>query len=275
MSEHAILTEPGNYRAYPIDWALEAANPTEKNGNSHAQPVKIRWRIYQKWHPDQSEAGGAWSQAWPDYRIDSWTYIIGRDGQPSEKPARQLIDAGLWNGDLDAFAGEPPKAYALISVESDNYQGQAKVKVRWISPNADKPPAGGGAFTPTEKSVLDSVRSRFGSSFRAMAGQGAATAAGAAPQPAGPAAPSPAPANAQPPAQPAQQHAAPMQPGQVPPANTAPAPPGPANAAGGAALAPPNPAAGGAPAAPPGAPTQSRPVDPTTGEPLGDDQVPF
>jgi hypothetical protein len=182
----------GDYRVFPITWTTE-----KKTGESRSVSVRIRFGISAQWDPDVH----AWTEFPPGYYIDSWIFIVGRDGKSqNEIGIGQLRDSGLWEpGDFDALLGAPPSIFCLLRAKLDSWQGKQSIKADWVSPDAEKPPMR-GSFEPVDPSVLQDLKARFGPSMKAMRGGPPKSAPAVAP----PVAPAhtPMPASVPPTAQP-------------------------------------------------------------------------
>ena len=124
--------------------------------------------------------------------MDGDNWVVKRDGSINEGAVQALAKAGIWNGDWDAFNEAPPSVNVLVTVEENVYDGRKSYRASWVSPDADEPRQRGG-FKPADKSVLASLRARFGGQIRAIAG-GNTSGTAPAPPSANPAsAPTPAP----------------------------------------------------------------------------------
>lgn len=214
------LEDEGVYRAFPIAWTVE-----EKE--SGAVSIAFEFGIRSKWHG--KEAG--WSVDWaPGYFTTNRTWVVKKNGDLNQTAVDNLGKCKLWNGDWDALAGPPPNVFVLVTVGAETYEGKLRYRADWINPDADEPTARGG-FAPADPNVLATLRSRFQSKTRAIAG---GTGGGPAPAP-----PTPTPAA----------------PGATPAAPTAPTP----------ARRPAAPAAPGAPSGGAPAPTPAVAPTPATG----------
>lgn len=220
----ALLADAGLFRAYPIAWTLK------KSPQSDAHSISFMLAIHQKWFPDHGEEG-QWSQEWgPGYFVYFDAWIIGTKGGLNDGTVKNLVDAGLWRGDLEELKGPPPSVFVIAEVNPHTWQGKAGFKCEWVSPDAAVPKPRGGGFAPVDTSMLDALRARFAGPLRAISG-GKPT--GPAPTPPG-TTPAFAPAAiANPPAGPAPTPAAPapaptMQPPVAPPQMVPPPPVTPA-----------------------------------------------
>jgi len=207
----ARLDREGTFRVFPISWSV--AQSTKEDSKSVA--ILFRFAIHQQWGGEE----GGWSPDWqPGWYVDSQTWIVKTDGTLSAGNVKNLVDAGLWDGDFDKLEGACPSGlFVLVDVIADNYGGETRYKANWISKNADKP-ASRGSFRPASKELLGSLRSRFQSEVRAVAG-GKPSAGSPTPPPGvvpAPLTPAAAPAPSAPPA-----------PNGPPPPSAAPSPPSP------------------------------------------------
>jgi hypothetical protein len=79
----------------------------------------------------------------------------------------------------------PPAVYVLVSVETEQWDGKPRTRVKWIDPDSDEPKPRGG-LKPTDQGLLQAMRNKFQTASKAIA---AGKPAGAPPKPP-PAAPS-------------------------------------------------------------------------------------
>jgi hypothetical protein len=162
----------GSYRAKPLSWTIE-----KKDSGSVA--IAIQFGIIQKWHP---EGEGTWSQPWPPgYYTYNRTYVIKKDGNMNDGAVKGLADAGIWNGNWDLLAGDPPDVVVIIDVQRSEWQGNVSYRAEWINPNADRPVERGSGFKPVDTDLLAQLRQRFQSQTSAIVG--GAPAGGSPPAP--------------------------------------------------------------------------------------------
>jgi hypothetical protein len=195
----AVVQNSGTYRAIPVSWTV---NESEKE-DSKSVWISMQFAIFQQWDAASSQ----WSQEWPSgYYVYGSQFIVKRDGSVSDGPVKALSDANLWFGNFDDFkeGKTPPKVAVIVEVEEEEYNGKTSMRVKWINPDADAPKARSGGLKAPDASKLESLRARFQSQTRAIAGPkgtGQATpppVATSAPAPAATPAPVAAPAPAAP-----------------------------------------------------------------------------
>lgn len=212
-TQHA-LTEDGVYRVFPVTWTLE---PSTKSG-SQSVAILTRFAIHQKWHGKEQ----GWSAEWPPgYYVDHRAYVVGKDGELSQKLVEAVGKAGLWNGDWNQLDGPPPSVFMLLDVTTEMYEGVPRSRGNWLNPNADEPQPR-GSFAPTDTKLLANLRERFQQKSRAVAGGAPSGPLAGAGTPAPPVVPQPVPQPAPWPGPPVTPSAAVSQPPQV--SQPAPAP---------------------------------------------------
>lgn len=169
MNEELMQTEldsqygAGTYRVRPIAWTVQES-PKE---GSHSVALRVAYSIVARWDAE----GKAWTEDWPvGWHVDGFHWIVKKDGQLNDSAVRMLKDAGVWNGDFSILEVEPPQnVTVLATVEENTYEGKTSYRVNWVDPNADEPRQRGG-FKPADPNLLASLRTRFQSQVRAVAG---------------------------------------------------------------------------------------------------------
>jgi len=208
------LEEEGVFRAFPVAWTV-----VEKESGSVG--IRFQFAIRHKWWGKEQ----GWSQDWPPgFFVYGEAWVVRRKdkgGGINQTTVENLGKCGLWNGDFDALQGPVPSVFVLLDIGFETYEGKTSIKTKWINPDAAEPTARGG-FAPADPDVLSTLRARFQSQTRAIAGGAPAGTAPAPPNvPALPPMPTPGPTPAPTPGPtPAPVQAAPA---QAPPA-VAPAP---------------------------------------------------
>lgn len=164
------VNEEGTYRCFPISWTVEQYD-------SGSVCIAIRFAVHQKWWKTEE----VWSEEWPQgWFVDARAWVIKKrpkdapktqQGELNDSAIANLAKCGLWNGDWDALAGPPPSVFVHIDAgpEKNPETNEVKIRGQWINPDAEKPVARGG-FAPADASLLQSLRSRFQSGTRAIAG---------------------------------------------------------------------------------------------------------
>lgn len=174
------LEEEGVFRAFPVAWTV-----VEKESGSVG--IRFQFAIRAKWWGKEQ----GWSQEWPPgFFLYGEAWVVGRKdkgGDINQAAVENLGKCGLWNGDFDVLTGPVPSVNVLLDVGFETYEGTTRLKVKWINPDAAEPTARGG-FAPADPNVLSTLRARFQSKTRALAG---GAPAGTAPAP--PHVPSPTP----------------------------------------------------------------------------------
>lgn len=208
------LEDDGVYRGFPVSWTVE---PSTKEG-SESVAIAFRFAVHQKWHPEQKD----WSEVWPTgYFVENRTWIVKVDGKPNPGAIESLSKCGLWDGDWDKLAGPVPNVFVLLDVAAETYEGTTRYRANWVNPNADEPKAR-GSFSPADPDLLASMRQRFQSQTKAIAGGKKGGAAPAPPAPSPAAAPTAAPVAVTPPQQPPTATSASPPPSATPPAISSP-----------------------------------------------------
>jgi len=186
----------GVYRVFPLAWTVETA--TKEDSKSVA--IAFRFGVAQQWDATDRR----WSAEWPPgYFVEHRAWVVKKDGELNTGAIESLAKCGLWDGDWDKLSGACPVGFFLLAdVKAETYEGKTRYRAAWINPNADEPQARGG-FAPVDTNLLGSLRARFQSKTRAVAGGARSGGPGAPP-------PQPTAAQPQPIAQPQPQFAAPV-----------------------------------------------------------------
>lgn len=176
------LSQEGNFRGEITEYGLFEPE-------SGAVGVNIRARILEAWDVE--------TQQWVDWReydieAEGCIWLIKRDGTVSVKSSDSLMKYSGWNGDIQAITGGSwnPTPCAF-TVGKDSYKDETRYRISFINDH-DRKPGGTGNVTPERAAEL---ALRYGSQFRALAGNATRNA----PQPAKPPLKKPAPAKKTPP----------------------------------------------------------------------------
>lgn len=151
------VQEEGTFRGTPVAWTVERAD-------SGAVAIALRFSIKQKWHGKET----GWSQPWPSgYWTEARAWIIKKDGELNSESVENLRKCGIWNGEWDALAGDPPQATVHLEVGSETYGGKLRYRANWINPDADEPTSRRG-FAPADPTLLQELKARFGPQTKAI-----------------------------------------------------------------------------------------------------------
>lgn len=178
----------GAFRCQLADYGL-------KQMDSGAVAISLRVALTE--HYD----GEHW-QPWAQYDMEAEgdIWIVKKNGEINQQAAESLMRHAGWDGTLESITGATwtPTPFQ-VTVKRDDYQGNVRHKIAYVN-EFDRTPGGLSNVSPDKAREL---AARFGSQFRAIAGNvkrnnaaGAGTGAPAAPS-------RPAP----PPPPPARQHA--------------------------------------------------------------------
>lgn len=147
-----------SYRARPMQWAVGESK-------NKAPQFAVEFALYEQWN------GTEWAPC--EFDITGYFYLLKKDGSINETTVAALEDAFGWNRTTGvkwlAQAGELPDCQVFCDYEL--YEGQQKMKVKWLNP-FDKTPTGGvGSSDPQE---VQSIDAKYGNLFRATARKTAA-----------------------------------------------------------------------------------------------------
>lgn len=153
------LNWAGNCRGQIIDYALWAAE-------SGAIAVNITARIDECWQP--SDQGDAWfNYCEHDYVADGAIWIVKKDGNLNQRQVEALMKHCNWDGDLasiDEHRWEPTPC--SFTTTEETYKDKARCRISWLNAY-DAIPGVGGNVSPEK---VQELCNRYGSSFRALAG---------------------------------------------------------------------------------------------------------
>jgi hypothetical protein len=127
------------------------------------------------------------------WEITAYNYVEKKDGSLNERTINSLKESFGWSG-ADPFwfeGAELPACQATLGWEE--WQGQNKLKVKWLNPY-DFDPTGGGV-PHSDDAVRRRIQARLGAKLRATAGPAAASSSPPARRSWPPPAPAPDPKN--------------------------------------------------------------------------------
>lgn len=163
MSNSGIqLDKAGTFKARPFDWSVQ---PSKEN---KGVAISVGFIIEEE-YDFESKTWLSWRET-DAYTTRGWWYIVKKDGGINKSAIQQLVESMGWDANLNSILGEPPDLLVQIVVKKENYKGEDRYKVGWMSPEDAVP----GAFGASEAEVVD-LQSRFGSMLKAVAGVKRAT----------------------------------------------------------------------------------------------------
>lgn len=165
-----LPSNKGNYQARPMQWRV---------GQSKGGSVEfaVKFSLYGFWN------GEAWEEV--DSDIIGYFYLITKNGEVNEKTVEQVEQSFLWDRrDGTKWLAE---ATALpdcqVFCDFEEYQGQQRIKVKWLNPFGHEPNSGLSATDPQEVQNIDA---KYGALLRGSSSKkgptNAAPKAPAAPQ---------------------------------------------------------------------------------------------
>ncbi len=146
----------GQFRGVITEYGL-------KEMDSGAVAVSIKARLDQIW------TGEEW-QDWSEYGMEAQgdVWIIGKDGKPSERAANSLIEFAGWDGNLLSIAQEGWKPTpSQFAIKDEEYKGKTYHRIAFVNDH-DRVP--GGNLSNIDEKKAKTLQDRFGSAFKAIAG---------------------------------------------------------------------------------------------------------
>lgn len=150
--------QPGRYRAEVID----AVAGEHKNGLAQ---IVLRFRLIEEW------TGTEWGQPPAGQEITAYQFLEKKNGSVNEYAMDSLMESFGWDG-TDPFWFEDnleELPQVQITLDYEKYQGQDRLRVKWINPFDYEGPGVQRADTDDRRALMD----RIGSQLRAYAGGGA------------------------------------------------------------------------------------------------------
>lgn len=157
----------GTFRGLITEYGL-------KEFDSGAVAVAIKARLDQIW------TGDDW-QDWSEYGMEAEgnIWIVGKEGKPNDRGVESLIKCAGWDGNILAVSGETWKPTpSQFVIKAEQYQGRAFNKIAFVNEH-DRTP--GGSLSNMTDEKVKSLATRFGSQFKAIAGNVKRSAIPAAP----------------------------------------------------------------------------------------------
>lgn len=133
-----------------------------KEMDSGAVAVAVKVNLTQMW------TGNEWCD-WSQYEMEAEgdVWIVKKTGHVNEGAAQSLINFAGWDGNLLSIVNESwePKPAAFV-IKREEYEGKTRFKVSFVN-DYERTPGGLSNVTPEKVKELNT---RFGSQFRALAG---------------------------------------------------------------------------------------------------------
>lgn len=133
-----------------------------KEMDSGAIAVAILVRLTEMWDGDM------WAD-WKEYEMECGgdVWIVGKEGKLNEKAAKSLINFAGWDGNIEAIQNEQWRPTPCqVAVKKEEYKGTTYFKVAFVNDYERTP----GALSMISADKAKELQARFGSQFRAMAG---------------------------------------------------------------------------------------------------------
>lgn len=170
--ERSPCDREGTFKAKITDYGTR-----ETEGQAVA--VTIQVTLLEMWD------GSEW-QEWEQYGMEAAgdLWVVKKDGTPNNNPAKSLIEHAGWDGSFASITNrtwQPTPCQVVI--KRDDYKDQVRYRVEFVNAY-DRTPGQVSNVSPDKARELDG---RFGSHFRALAGNTKRN--GSAPAPGKPATP--------------------------------------------------------------------------------------
>jgi hypothetical protein len=158
-----LIDRAGHFRGRIISHTL-------KDFDSGAVALQIDCALDEYWNEDRA----GWDD-WAEYDVTApgLVFLVKKDGTINDKQAKALMDFAGWDGSLDTLAsGAWEPARCGFAIGEDTYKGVTRYRVDWINVFDGTP--GAGTMSPEK---VQELQSRYGSQFRAIAGNSARNSA--------------------------------------------------------------------------------------------------
>ncbi len=151
------IDREGIFKAEITDFGL-------KQMESGAVGISVRVALTDIWTRDTE----TWEN-WRDFDMiasgDIW--VIKKDGQINQGAADSLLRHAEWDGNLESVANQTWKPTPVqVTIKSETYKDQTTFKVAFVNAY-DRTP---GAIGNVDEAKAKELQARFGSQFRALAG---------------------------------------------------------------------------------------------------------
>jgi len=151
------LAREGVFHARAVERGVDETGPNQ------LVTFIAKFEVFEERQPD-----GAFAPCPPEH-ITGWFYLEKRDGSLNTFTIDALKAAFGWDGVdpfwlQDADLDDHP---VQITTEFEEYEGQRRLKVRWLNPYGS---SGGGGVTRADGEKAKAIRNRLGGKLRAYSG---------------------------------------------------------------------------------------------------------
>lgn len=154
------VDRPGTFRGEIKEYGL-------KEMESGAVAVGIRASLTQ-FFDQESKEWMDWSAYDQEAEGDIW--IVKKDGKPNTNGVESLTKYAGWDGDIMAvIQGSWQTIPCQLVIIEESYKGQTRSKISFVN-DYDRTP--GGQLSNVDENKAKELAARFGSQFRAIAGNG-------------------------------------------------------------------------------------------------------
>lgn len=170
-----MLDRAGTFHAYPTDIGVAETGP------NNLATVTIAFSIF-----EEKTDGTFYDVASEGAELTGWFYVEKKDGSLNQMTLDALKSAfPAWDGSDLFWLQDTPLAEHPVQIVADfeTYNGNEKLKVKWLNPFGSE--GGNGGVTKTESTKQTGIRNRLSSKLRAV-GTGASAPAPSSPAPKSP-----------------------------------------------------------------------------------------
>jgi len=152
----------GTFRAEVVSYGM-------KEYKSGAIGVNIVFRLLEFWHvPDDDNDPYWYDWAEQNHEVFGAFFVVKKDATLNQRTVNDLVEHLGWDGKFDSVNdGTWEPTQCQVSVKSELYEGETRMKASWLS-SYDAVPQSGMATLDADKSK--SLDAKFGGQIRALAG---------------------------------------------------------------------------------------------------------
>lgn len=168
----------GTFRAEITEYGWSEMESGSKCVNLKVKLLEFYNKAEEEWQP--------WAQY--DMEAEGSIYVVNKKGETLEKAVKSLAEFAGWDGDIESLVNnswQPTKCAVVI--QPNTYNNETKLKISFVNDYHRKP----GAIGNASPESIKATQARYGSQFRAIAGN--VKRNGSSAPTGGPVAPPPAP----------------------------------------------------------------------------------